>query len=295
MAERGLKPFWLDLGLVYCTVVWGSTFVLVKDVIGSVDPAALVGWRFAISAACLLPAALRRPDPGAHLRQGVLLGAILLVLYLTQTLGLVYTSAANSGFITGLFVLFVPLFLLVFLRRPPTGAQWAATALALAGLFLLTGGAGGMNRGDALTLLSAMAYAGHLLATDAYVKGEADAVLLAFHQFWSCALGAFALAAARGAPLGASGARTWAAVVFLALVPNLSAFFIQLKAQRSVPPLKVSLIFSLEPMFAALCAWTLGGEPFTARKAAGGALILAAMLAGELSKLGRARLALAGS
>lgn len=276
---------WLEAGLVYCAFVWGTTFVLVKDVIGTVAPASLVGWRFVLSAACLLPWVLRRPRLGAHLREGLILGAILLVLYLTQTAGLAFTSASNSGFITGLFVLFTPLFLFLFLRRPPTAGQWAATVLAVAGLWLLTGGPGGFNRGDALTLLAAMAYAAHLLATDAYVNTDVDPTLLAFHQFWVCGVGAFLVAASQAVPLGVPSGRGWAAVWFLALVPNLSAFLIQMAAQKSVPPLKVSLIFSLEPVFAALVAWTWGGEVLTPAKAGGGALIVAAMMADTVARL----------
>lgn len=269
----------LELGLVYCALVWGATFPLVKGVVGELPPAALVGWRFALSALCLAPAALRRPRPGAHLKEGVVLGVILLALYLSQTAGLVHTSAANSGFITGLFVLFTPLFLWLGRGRPPRPAQWGAAALAVAGLWLLTGGASGFNRGDALTLVSAMTYAWHLLATDAYARADSDPVLLAFHQFWVCAAGSFLWGASGGTPLGVGSAGAWAAVWFLALVPNLSAFFIQLVAQKTVAPMKVSLIFSLEPVFAALFAWTVGGEPASARAAAGGALIVAAMMA----------------
>lgn len=269
----------LELGLVYCALVWGATFPLVKDVVGAMPPAALVGWRFALSAACLLPWVLRRPRPGAHLKEGLVLGAILLALYLSQTAGLVHTSASNSGFITGLFVLFTPLFLWLVRRKAPSGAQWAASGLAAAGLWLLTGGPAGFNRGDALTLLAAMTYAAHLLATDAYTRRDSDPVLLAFHQFWACAAGSFALALAGGTPAGVPTGRAWAAVWFLALVPNLSAFFIQLVAQKTVAPMRVSLIFSLEPVFAALFAWTIGGEPCTLSAAAGGALIVAAMTA----------------
>ena len=268
----------LEWGLVYCSLVWGATFPLVKDVVGTVPPAALVGWRFALSALCLVPWVLRRPDPSAHLKEGVALGSLLLALYLSQTVGIVYTSAANSGFITGLFVLFTPLFLWLFRRKAPSGPQWAASGLAAGGLWLLTGGASGFNRGDALTLLSAMTYAAHLLATDAYTRRDSDPVLLAFHQFWDCSAGAFAVALLTGTPVGVPDGRAWAAVWFLALVPNLSAFFIQLVAQKSVAPMRVSLIFSLEPVFAALFAWTIGGEPFTAVSAVGGALIVAAMM-----------------
>jgi drug/metabolite transporter (DMT)-like permease len=93
----------------------------------------------------------------------------------------------------------------------------------------------------------------------------------------------FALATGRSFSVGSL--RAAGTIVFLAAVPTLSAFFIQMRAQKTVAPVKVSLIFSLEPVFAAAFAWTLGGEPFAPARAAGGALIVAAMMAGELSKL----------
>ena len=155
----------------------------------------------------------------------------------------------------------------------------------MAGLGLLTGGAAGFNKGDAMTLVSAAAYAGHLLATDRFVKEDADPVLLAFHQFWMC--GAFCLAAAwaAGRPLGIASARAAGTVAFLAAFPTCLAFIVQMLAQKRTAPLKVSLIFSLEPVFAALFAWTLGGEAFRPRTALGGLLIVLAMAVSELSKL----------
>lgn len=280
-----------EFGLLYCAAVWGATFYMVKDALSGVDPVAMVAWRFLFSAACLAPWALRRAKPSRHLKEAAILAALLLVLYVTQTVGLGFTTASNSGFITGLFVIFVPVFLLLFFGKPPTALQWGASALALAGLWLLTGGISEFNRGDAMTILSAMTYAGHLLATDKYVRADADPLLLAFHQFWMTGVAALVLAAAWGAPLAvASGKAAWV-IVFLALVPTLSAFYIQMEAQKFTAPVKVSLLFSLEPVFAAAFAWTLGGEPFVAARAAGGGVIVAAMVLGELSKLplGKAR------
>jgi len=198
MTQR--PPQWLyDTGLFYCARIWGSTFFIVKDVVASVDPVALTGYRFFISALALAPWALTRPHPLRVLKEGVILGALLLLLYVTQTAGLVYTTASNSGFITGTFIFFVPLFLLLFLREKPTAGQWMAVALAVAGLWLLTGGISGFNRGDALTVFAAMAYAGHLLATDRFVKADEDTVLLAFHQFWFCGAASMILCSATSA------------------------------------------------------------------------------------------------
>lgn len=274
-----------DAGLVYCAAVWGATFYMVKGALGAVDPVVLVAYRFLLSAAFLAPWALTKTRPQRLLKESAVLAVILAALYLTQTVGLKYTSAANSGFITGLFVIFVPLFLLIFFRKPPTGAQWGASALALCGLWLLTGGVANFNRGDALTLVAAVTYAAHLLATDTFVRADADPVLLGFHQFWLVGVIALVFAVGAGRPLTVSTRQAAGTIGFLALVPTLSAFYIQMVAQKITSPVKVALIFSLEPVFAALFAWTLGGETFVPARAAGGGLIFAAMILGELSKL----------
>lgn len=279
-----MSPFWADAGLVYCAAVWGATFYMVKDALAGVDAVAMVAHRFLLSAALLAPWALTRPGRGKLLKESFILGVLLFLLYATQTVGLAYTSAANSGFITGLFVLFVPL-LLLFAGKPPTAVQWVSCGLALAGLWLLTGGLGAVNFGDAITLVAAATYAAHLLATDRYVKADADPLVLAFHQFWMTGLLAAAYVALSGRSFAVAGGKPAATIVFLAVVPTLSAFFLQMWAQKFTPPVKVSLIFSLEPVFAALFAWTLGGEEFVPARAAGGGLIVAAMMAGELSKL----------
>jgi len=274
-----------ELGLVYCAAVWGATFFMVKDALAGVDPVAMVAHRFLLSALLLTPWALTRPARFKHLKESFILAVLLVLLYVSQTIGLGYTTASNSGFITGLFVIFVPLFLLMFFGKPPTKVQWGASLLALAGLWLLTGGIRTANFGDAITLIAAATYAGHLLATDKYVRADADVIVLAFHQFWMTGALAALAALATGRTFAVAGTPAKSTIVFLAVVPTLSAFFIQMKAQKSVPPVKVSLIFSLEPVFAALFAWTLGGEHFAPSRAAGGALIVAAMMAGELSKL----------
>jgi drug/metabolite transporter (DMT)-like permease len=280
-----VSPAWADLGLVYCAAVWGATFYMVKDALSGVDPVAMVAHRFLLSALLLAPWALVRPTRGRHLKESLILAVLLFLLYTTQTIGLGFTSASNSGFITGLFVIFVPIFLLFFYRKSPTAVQWISSALALLGLWMLTGGISSVNFGDVITLVAAATYAGHLLATDTYVRADADAVVLAFHQFWMTGLMALAYCLVSGRSLAVTGDSAAGTIAFLAVVPTLSAFFLQMWAQKVTAPVKVSLIFSLEPVFGAVFAWTLGGELFVPARAAGGAVIVAAMMAGELSKL----------
>lgn len=274
----------LDLGLLYAAAVWGATFIVVKNALEGIHPVTMVGYRFTLSAILLLPWVLRRRNRARLLRESLVLSGLLVTLYISQTWGLRYTTAANSGFITGLFVLFVPLALFLVFRQPPSHIQWFAVCLALAGLWILTGGPNGMNRGDAMTLISALCYALHLIAVDRVVRKDADPVLLLFHQLWQVGLFCVLLAALAGYPLAARGASIVGGVVVLAIVPTLSAFFVQIVAQRHTPPLKVSLIFSLEPVFAALFAWGVGGEPFLLSSAIGGALIFGAMIVSELGQ-----------
>lgn len=275
----------LDLGLLWCAAIWGASFYLVKDALSGVHPITLVAYRFALSALLLAPLVFYRGRVLRHLPEGAVLAFWLCSLYISQTLGLARTTASNSGFITGLFLLFVPLFLFAFARQRPAPGLWAAVAVALAGLWLLTGGIRGFNKGDAVTLVSAAAYAAHLLATDRYMKEDADPALLAFHQFWMTGAACLLLAFCAGRSLEVATRRAAALVAFLALLPTVAAFFVQMIAQRRVSPLKVSLIFALEPVFAALFAWTLGGEPLRARSALGGGLIVTATLLAE--RLGR--------
>lgn len=280
-----MSPAWADFGLVYCAAVWGATFYMVKDALGGVDPVAMVAHRFLLSALLLAPWALVRPTRSRHLKESLILAVLLFLLYTTQTIGLGYTSASNSGFITGLFVIFVPIFLLFFFRKSPTVVQWVSSGLALVGLWMLTGGISSVNFGDVITVVAAATYAAHLLATDKYVRADADALVLAFHQFWMTGLMALVFCLLTGRSLAVTGDKAASTIAFLAVIPTLSAFFIQMWAQKFTAPVKVSLIFSLEPVFAALFAWTIGGEGFIPARAAGGGIIVAAMMAGELSKL----------
>lgn len=289
--ENPKAKLWSGIGLVYCAAIWGSTFIVTKGALDSVGPALMVAIRFAVSAALLLPWVLRRRSLRVHMREGFVLSIFLSALYLTQTIGLRYTSASNSGFITGLFIVFIPVFMYLFRRTRPEGLQWVSAGLAVAGLWLLTGGLAGVNLGDMLTLAAAVSYSAHLIITDKFVKAEADTVLLAFHQFWMVSLISFCAALLGGEPLAVAGTSGWLVIIFLAVFPTLTAFFIQMKAQRYSEPFKVGIIFTLEPVFAAVFAWTLGGEKLVAVKALGGLLIVSGMLAGELSKLdlGKAR------
>ncbi len=283
MKERH-KSFLADCGLFYAAAIWGTTFVMVKRALDDVDPAVLVGYRFTTAGLLVIGYLLfkRRPIM-LEWRKGLFLGFIIWLLYMPQTLGLSITTASNSAFITGLFVVFVPLFLLILFKHRPARLEIMATAVALAGLWVLTGGMTRINAGDALTLITAMAYALHLLYADKYMKEGIDPYIISGQQFLFAGIMALFTGALFGAPFTIGSQETLWIIAFLTLLPTLSAFVIQLVAQKIASPLKVSLIFALEPVFAAIFAWTVGGEEFILRGAVGGSLIFAALLISGIS------------
>ncbi len=273
------KTLLADLGLFYAAAIWGSTFFLVKSALSGIDPVVMVGYRFLIAGIILaLYLLARKQNILRDLKKGLALAIILWLLYIPQTIGLKYTTASNSGFITGLFVAFVPLFMKTIFKRTPTISEIAASGVALIGLWILTGGLKEINIGDLLTLIAAMTYALHLLLSDKYMKQGIDPIRLACQQFLIVGLLSIASAATFKLPFGITTASALHITIFLALFPTMTAFVIQLLAQKITSPLRVSLIFALEPVFAGLFAWTLGGEQIQLHGVIGGLLIFAALI-----------------
>ncbi|TET67174.1 MAG: DMT family transporter [Candidatus Zixiibacteriota bacterium] len=285
MATRtDYKTCLANLGLFYSAAVWGSTFFIVKRSLASIDPVILVGYRFTLAALVLGGFLILRKKPlFAHFRKGILLGLFLWLLYVPQTIGLGITTASNSGFITGMFVAFVPIFSFVIFHRAPPLTGIISALVSLSGLWFLTRGLQTVNCGDLLTIVAAMAYAIHILFTDRIVKNGVDPYILSFQQFLFVGFASLIVGFIFKLPFAPASTDVVWVIFFLALFPTLSAFVIQLVAQKSTSPIRVSLIFAFEPVFAGLFAWTLGGEPFAPHRAVGGLLVFLALVISGLS------------
>jgi len=273
-----------DLGLFYAAAIWGSTFFIVKAVIDHVDPVVLVGYRFLLAGLILFVFLLFLKRPlWSGWGKALWVGFLLWMLYIPQTIGLRYTTASNSGFITGLFVAFVPFFLFTIFRRKPTPMELIASGLSLIGLWVLTGGMRDINIGDMLTLITAMTYALHLLYSDKYMKAGIDPYVISCQQFLVVGILSFVTALIFDLPFTILTQNAVWMILFLTLFPTLLAFVIQMMAQKIASPLRVSLIFALEPVFAGIFAWTLGGEELISHRAFGGLLIFLALVVSGLS------------
>jgi len=278
------KTVLADLGLFYAAAIWGSTFFIVKDALDDIDPVTMVGYRFTLAGLILLVYLFLSKRPVfKDIGKAAFLAIILWLLYVPQTIGLKYTSASNSGFITGLFVLFVPLFLKLVLHKNPTRLDIIASVVSLSGLWVLTGGLHDINPGDLLTLIAALTYALHVIFSDKYMKSGIDPYSFSCQQFLIVGILSLITSAILGLSFKIGSRMTFGVVVFLAVFPSLSAFVIQMLAQKITAPVKVSLIFALEPVFAAIFAWWLGGEQFVLRRAMGGLLIVAALVISSFS------------
>jgi len=273
------KALLADTGLFYAAAIWGSTFFIVKNALEGIDPIVMVAFRFLLAGIILLGYLIyKKKNIFSNLKTSFFLAIILVFLYIPQTVGLKYTTASNSGFITGLFVAFIPLFLRFIFKVKPKIMEIIASVVSLLGLWILTGGMKDINYGDTLTLLAAVTYALHVLFSDKYMKQGLDPIIVSCQQFLFVGLMSLAYALILDLPLEITSTYAWKATIFLAIFPTLSAFLIQMFAQKIRSPLRVSFIFALEPVFAALFAWTLGNEEVISHRAIGGCLIFAALI-----------------
>lgn len=277
------KKYFADLGLLYSSIIWGTTFFIVKDTVNYIDPVTLCAYRFLLAALIFIPYLLLKGKPlFTNIKEGCLLGLFLWLIYISQTIGLKYTTASNAAFITGLFVAFIPFFLLIFFKTLPSVFQIIAVFIALLGLWFLTGGLKEFNIGDLITLVTAISYALHVLFADKFVKKKCDPYILCFQQFFFVGILSLIVSLLFHLPLSIKKQETIGVIFFLTIFPTISAFLIQLVAQKITPAIKVSLIFALEPVFGAIFAWTLGGESYTINQIIGGLLVFTAIAVHEI-------------
>lgn len=288
-----VRTFRADFLLLTTAAIWGFAFVAQRVGMDHVGPFTFNGVRFALGSLSLLPlvwlearAETRRQTPlpiagGAALRGALLAGIALFAGASLQQVGLVYTTAGKAGFITGLYVVIVPVLGLFYRQRPDAGT-WFGAVLAAAGLYLLSVTEQfTIAFGDLLELVGAFFWAGHVLLLG-WLSPRTRAMRLACLQYACCALFSLATAVVFE-PMALAG--IWAAAVpilYGGLASVGIAYTLQVVAQKDAPPAHAAILLSLEAVFAALGGWLMLGEVLSPRGMLGCALMLGGMLATQL-------------
>jgi drug/metabolite transporter (DMT)-like permease len=265
-----------SLALVLITVIWGLSITAVKAIFEFASPLTAVAIRFGLAALVLAPTLCS--ITADELRAGLRIGAIFSGGVVLQNLGLDITTASRQAFLLSLAALLTPAVAMAALRQPTRRGVVLRILVATAGVFLLTSPGGdlaALNRGDLLTLLAALLYAGQIVAVGHYAQRVNAARLLAV-QF-----GITALVAALGSRL-IETPRLDPAPGFLALLgflvlASLTTFSLQLRAQRVVPSSEASLVYTFEPVVTAGASWLLLGETLSRGQWVGALVIMVAV------------------
>ncbi len=285
------KRLLADLALAFASLIWGATFVLVKDALSDLSVLSFLAVRFVLAAAIMAVIFWRpiRKMSAKTLWSGVVIGCCMFGGYIFQTAGLKFTTPTKAAFITGMCVVLVPLILAIFTRRRIGPWVWVGVAAAMVGLYFLTvppGGLGTLNRGDTLVFVCAVMFALQIIFIGRYV-GAHSVGALAFLQVATTAvlsllfLPVFA-AAGWERPRLVLSREAVLAILITAIGSTVIGFSFQTWAQQHTSPSHTAIIISLEPVFAAFTSFLFAGERFGPRTLAGAALILAGILVAEL-------------
>jgi drug/metabolite transporter (DMT)-like permease len=272
------------LALALLTVIWGSTFVVVEAGLGGASPFVLVASRFALGSVVLLLWRPRALGPALRATRVALPLTLTMVLsFGLQTFGLQTTTPARSAFLTSLMVVFVPLFELAYTRRWPRPRLLVAVGLAALGVFVLFHPVGLEWRlGDTLTLLSAVSFGYYVFALSRLAQ-QHDTATLVLAQTLGIALLSVPCALVFDTLTFDFAPRTLLVVAYLGVICTALTFTVMTRAQARVPAVEASVIYTLEPVIAALFSLALGRDSWRWQLAAGGALVVLATLVAGLA------------
>jgi drug/metabolite transporter (DMT)-like permease len=260
--------------------------VIGKIVLEDLSPLQMIAVRFTLSTAFFLAFFSRRIFPlnRRQLVRGGILGIFLFLGFVAQTVGLTLTTASKSAFITGMMVVFVPLLQVIIERRTPKVGNIAGVAIVSAGLWLLTSPSGSsFNTGDALTLLCSVLFAIYIVYIDV-VAHDMSAMQLTFLQMATNAILALGATLVFDTIPSRLPPGTLVAVLYLTVFATILTTFMQTRYQKETTPTRAAIIFTIEPVVAAVSAATVLGEQIGFGGAVGGSLIVGGVLLSELSE-----------
>lgn len=294
-----MKKYTGEIALLFNTLIWGGTFALIKNAFNDISPLLFLGLRFGIAALIFLPfvySSLKKTNKQT-LIAGSILGFFYFAGFTAQSLGLNLTTATKSGFITGTFVIFIPILQLIIEKRKPKWFNILSVFLVLIGLILLSSKGenaldfikqlgSDFNLGDLLTLLCAILFAFQVVYVDVFTK-KYEYLPMVFVQLLITGIGGFILSfifsvSALETVKFTFNTTVIIAVLYTAIFASIIATVIQLKFQKFVSPTKAGIIFSIEPIFAAVFAYFLLSEKISNFGLIGCVLIFIGLIVSEI-------------
>ena len=286
-SETDRQRYLADFSLLLVTIIWGLSFTILKSIIGDqLSPILFVFLRFLVACIVIFPFCARNLKKLGKegFVGGVIIGVLLFFGFAAQSVGIQFTTASKSAFITGLAALFVPIFLFLHRKKSPGTANGLAILGAMFGMYLLTDPVGGgLNNGDLLTLLCAVAFGAQIYVVGIVVPGK-DFLSLTFVELFTTMI-----LAAVFLPFENIRAQmtlnSIGAVFFLGILGTAGTIMVQNWAQQRTSAVRAGLIFTAEPVFAYMFASTLLDDYFEPIQKIGGALIVLAVIASEIVPL----------
>ena len=280
---KRLSGGWGRVALLTAALIWGSSFIVMKNAVEGVPVFMLLGIRFTVG--CLLLTLIfhrRLKSIGKkQLLHGAVVGTLLFAAYTVQTFGLRETTPGKNAFLTAVYCVLVPFVNWLIFRRRPTGWNWLAAVMCLAGIGLVSlEGDLTMNRGDALTLVGGVFYALHLVAVSRFGE-EDDPVMLTMLQFGASAVWCWGLSLLTESLPNPFPTNAWFELAYLAVFATTAALLLQNVGQSVTPAAPAAILLSLESVFGVAFSVMLGAEGLTAQLVCGFTLIFLAVVASE--------------
>ncbi len=294
-----MKKYIGESALLLNTIIWGGTFALIKNALTDISPLLFLGIRFFIAAVLLLPfvyTVIRKTNKNTFIA-GAVLGLFYFLGFATQTIGLNYTTATKSGFITGTFVVFIPILQTIIERRIPRWYNIVSIFFVMIGLIFLSSGGDNLfqfinelgsdfNFGDFLTLLCAILFAFQVVYVDVFTK-KYDYMPMVFIQLLITGLGGL-IGSLILSSVGLEivkfnlNSNVIIALIYTSVFASIIATILQLKFQKVVTPTKAGIIYSFEPIMAAILAFFIVGEKISKFGMFGGVFIVIGLLLSEI-------------
>ncbi|WIF94122.1 DMT family transporter [Caminicella sporogenes] len=273
-----------DLALLIITISWGASFILTKNSLNSLGTYNFLAVRFILAftiSSLIFYKNMKKIDKDT-LKYGILIGFILFSGYAFQTVGLNYTTASKSAFITGISVVLVPSLSSIFFNKSPEKSAILGAIVALIGLALLTLNESiSLNIGDLYTFISTFAFAMHIITVGKYTV-KVDSIVLAIIQIGVVGILSLFTSLAIEKPILPPISMVWFNILVLSVICTSGAFIVQNAAQKFTTPTHTALIYTGEPVFAAIFAYFVAGEVLSFKGFVGAALILMGMLVAEI-------------